>query len=283
MSPEAARRAAGGGGASTAAVEPAGTDWVRVGGYVGLAVMASAALLATVYWSMPELAEAQREAVHGALPPRSYSDVLALRAALQDYAMEYRRSTLTAIISLYMVMQTFGVPGTIYLSLLASGLYGFDFAFPILLVASTIGASLCYGLSLLVGRAIAYHVWPDKMAKFAREIGRRRKKMASYMIFLRLTPLFPNVFINVAAPIVDVPFSAFLFGTLVGTVPNNILSAKAGEKLAELGSFTYAELFDKNTVVLLAVLGGMVLVPTMFGGSAGPDEDAASPKKDKGS
>ena len=36
------------------------------------------------------------------------------------------------------------------------------------------------------------------------------------MLFLRFTPLLPNVSINVAAPIVGLPFKYFFFGTLFG-------------------------------------------------------------------
>lgn len=36
------------------------------------------------------------------------------------------------------------------------------------------------------------------------------------MLFLRFTPLIPNVSINVSGPIVGLPFKYFLFGTLFG-------------------------------------------------------------------
>lgn len=41
-----------------------------------------------------------------------------------------------------------------------------------------------------------------------------------YMIFLRVTPLFPNWFINIAAPIVEVPFMNFWLGTFIGNLRN---------------------------------------------------------------
>jgi hypothetical protein len=36
------------------------------------------------------------------------------------------------------------------------------------------------------------------------------------MLFLRLTPLIPNWFVNVSSPIVGMPFAYFFFGTLLG-------------------------------------------------------------------
>lgn len=39
------------------------------------------------------------------------------------------------------------------------------------------------------------------------------------MLFLRVTPTLPNTFINVASPIVDVPFHIFLLATVIGLIP----------------------------------------------------------------
>jgi uncharacterized membrane protein YdjX (TVP38/TMEM64 family) len=39
------------------------------------------------------------------------------------------------------------------------------------------------------------------------------------MLFLRVTPTLPNTFINLASPIVDVPYHTFLLATLIGLIP----------------------------------------------------------------
>jgi len=39
------------------------------------------------------------------------------------------------------------------------------------------------------------------------------------MLFLRVTPTLPNTFINVASPIVDVPYHTFLLATFIGLIP----------------------------------------------------------------
>lgn len=51
------------------------------------------------------------------------------------------------------------------------------------------------------------------------QIAKRRDKLLNYMLFLRITPTLPNLFINLASPIVDVPFHVFFLATLVGLVP----------------------------------------------------------------
>lgn len=50
------------------------------------------------------------------------------------------------------------------------------------------------------------------------EVRSRRSSLLGYMLFLRLTPLLPNVFINLASPIVGVPLHTFALGEQVACV-----------------------------------------------------------------
>jgi len=46
------------------------------------------------------------------------------------------------------------------------------------------------------------------------------------MLFLRITPTLPNLFINLASPIVDVPFHIFFFATLIGLFPASYITVR---------------------------------------------------------
>lgn len=43
------------------------------------------------------------------------------------------------------------------------------------------------------------------------------------MLFLRISPIVPNWFVNVASPIVGMPIHIFAFGTFFGLMPLNII------------------------------------------------------------
>ena len=43
------------------------------------------------------------------------------------------------------------------------------------------------------------------------------------MLFLRLTPLVPNWFVNVSSPIVGIPIKYFALGTLFGKLSKQFL------------------------------------------------------------
>ena len=55
-------------------------------------------------------------------------------------------------------------------------------------------------------------MWPDRLAHFGTEVKKRKNNLLSYIVLLRVTPVLPNTFINVASPIVDVPLQSFIIG-----------------------------------------------------------------------
>lgn len=116
------------------------------------------------------------------------------------------------ILMLYVIMQTFAIPGTVSLSLLSGALYGSTYGFMLIAVVSTLGSCSCYCMSKLFGRPVARAIWKEKLDQFSAEVAQRNHDLLSYIIFLRVTPVLPNVFINVASPIVGVPLWEFFLG-----------------------------------------------------------------------
>ncbi|KAK8971362.1 hypothetical protein KSP40_PGU013283 [Platanthera guangdongensis] len=135
--------------------------------------------------------------------------------------------------SVYIFMQTFMIPGTIFMSLLAGALFGVCKGIILVVFTATAGASSCYFLSKIIGRPLAGWLWPEKLRFFQAEIAKRREKLLNYMLFLRITPTLPNTFINLASPIVDIPFHIFFFATLFGLIPASFITVRAGLALGD--------------------------------------------------
>lgn len=119
---------------------------------------------------------------------------------------------LAALSATYIAMQAFAIPGTLSLSILAGALYGAFNGWILVAIISTLGSCSCYLLSRSVGRPLAARLWPEKLEFFAGEVNKRRSRLFNYILFLRLSPLLPNTFINVASPLVSVPFMPFFLG-----------------------------------------------------------------------
>ncbi|EEF35551.1 conserved hypothetical protein [Ricinus communis] len=158
--------------------------------------------------------------------PRTVSDLRLLKDHLATYAKDYPAQFILGYCSTYIFMQTFMIPGTIFMSLLAGALFGVVRGLFLVVFNATAGASSCFFLSKLIGRPIVNWLWPDKLRVFQAEIAKRREKLLNYMLFLRITPTLPNLFINLASPIVDIPFHVFFLATLLGLIPASYITVR---------------------------------------------------------
>jgi uncharacterized membrane protein YdjX (TVP38/TMEM64 family) len=173
----------------------------------------------------------EKSVVMNTFPPKSIEAIRDVRDVLMGYAATnpvrcsvFRTKwddpyhlllqvlTAVALCFMYVFMQTFAIPGTLSLSLLSGAFFGLKFGYPLVSVISTIGSTSCYLLSWCVGKPLVCAIWPEKVELYRSEVARRRKDMLSYMLFLRVTPVLPNTFINVASPIVGVPIHVFALG-----------------------------------------------------------------------
>lgn len=152
------------------------------------------------------------------------------------------------------------IPGTIFMSLLAGALFGVVRGVLLVVLNATAGASSCFFLSKMIGKPLVNWLWPDKLKFFQAEvllflpncvliyhqygfifshtvapqlvlncwnqIAKRKDKLLNYMLFLRITPTLPNLFINLASPIVDIPFHVFFTATLIGIIPASYITVR---------------------------------------------------------
>ncbi|KAI7739419.1 hypothetical protein M8C21_010762, partial [Ambrosia artemisiifolia] len=102
--------------------------------------------------------------------PRSVSDLRMLKDDLGTYASIYPTKFILGYCSTYIFMQTFMIPGTIFMSLLAGALFGVKGIFLVVFNA-TAGASSCFFLSKLIGRPLVLWLWPEKLKLFQAEAG----------------------------------------------------------------------------------------------------------------
>ncbi|XP_072971103.1 uncharacterized membrane protein At4g09580-like [Typha angustifolia] len=194
--------------------------------------------------------------------PRNLADLRVLKDNLAVYASDYQAKFILGYCSIYIFMQTFMIPGTIFMSLLAGALFGVIKGVALVVFTATSGASSCYFLSKLIGRPLVSWLWPEKLRFFQSEIARRKEKLLNYMLFLRITPSLPNTFINVASPIVDIPFHIFFVATLIGLIPASYITVRAGLALGDLKSVR--DLYDFKTLVVLFLIGFVSILPTIL-------------------
>ncbi|XP_011170769.1 transmembrane protein 41 homolog isoform X2 [Solenopsis invicta] len=227
---------------------------------VGLIFVASLTALFYVYTSFPELEEDERQ--HMKLP-RHIEDAKNLGKLLERYKNLYYFQVLAGLFITYIFLQTFAIPGSIFLSILSGFLFRFPIALLLVCTCSAIGASLCYLLSsLLPGRWLLYRYFPEMAEKWTITVTKHRDNLLNYMLFLRITPLLPNWFINLASPVFGVPIIPFTVGTFFGVAPPSFIAIQAGQTLNKLTSSSDA--WSWNSVIILCVFALLSLLPVLY-------------------
>ncbi|KAI5013000.1 hypothetical protein ZWY2020_027954 [Hordeum vulgare] len=193
--------------------------------------------------------------------PRNLHELQILTGHVENYTSDYTVQVLIGYCVVYIFMQTFMIPGTIFMSLLAGALFGQLQGVALVVFAASAGASSCYFLSKLIGKPLVFVLWPDKLMFFRKQVAKRREKLLNYMLFLRVTPTLPNTFINLASHIVNVPFHTFLLATLIGLIPAAYVTVRAGIALGELTSLS--DLYDTQSVALLFLIGVVSVTPAL--------------------
>jgi uncharacterized membrane protein YdjX (TVP38/TMEM64 family) len=147
----------------------------------------------------------------------------------------YKETHFTAMtagfICLYLFMQTFAIPGTIFLSVLAGSLFDIPYGLLIVTCVSSAGATCCYYLSARF-HGFVVSTFSTKLNQFREMISGHEKDLFYYLLFLRMTPFIPNWFINVASPHLRIPVTTFFTATLFGLVPANLLHVISGYMIA---------------------------------------------------
>jgi uncharacterized membrane protein YdjX (TVP38/TMEM64 family) len=157
---------------------------------------------------------------------------LSLESAAQhrDMLKAFVATHLIAALLIYAVVYVASValslPGAAFLSVVGGFLFGWMVSAPVSIVAATIGAAIVFEIvKTSFGAAIAENAGPA-----ARKLAKGFADNAfSYLLFLRLTPVFPFFAINAVAGLANVKRSTFLLATAIGIVPGGIAFAYLGE------------------------------------------------------
>ncbi|XP_067002522.1 transmembrane protein 41B [Anabrus simplex] len=219
----------------------------------------SLVFLLYIYMNFPDLEEEERQHVK---LPRDINDAKQLGIVLDRYKERYFWEVLIGVFIVYIFLQTFAIPGSIFLSILSGFLFPFPMALMLVCFCSASGASLCYMLSSVLGQRIVSKYFPQKAAQWGAIVDRHRNNILNYIIFLRVTPFLPNWFINIASPVIGVPLMPFWIGTFVGVAPPSFVAIQAGQTLHDLS--TASDAWSWNSVMLLTLFGVLSLAPVVL-------------------
>lgn len=167
---------------------------------------------------------------------------------------------------MYITMQACAIPGTLWLSILSGALFPPLLAQALVAGSAVLGSSLAFVGSALVARRLVAALAPETLASFRAQVASHEGNLLWYVLFLRITPLFPNWALNLCSPIVGVPYPTFLFATAVGLLPANYSYVHLGAAVGRMGGGFSLQTLQEDPTALVALLGmqALVLSPVLY-------------------
>ena len=220
----------------------------------GLFMVLSVAGVTFFVQTAPPLPKAQcseivtpMDVVRGKLVKEPQKSILNLWNCLREYKKDNWWHTTTGIWGIYVIFKVFGPFGagtSMVLSILIGALYD-EWAEPFTrysFLAHFLGVSgeICGGaggwiMSYCIGREILLHFAKERMATLQKEMEKFQGSMFRYMLFLRVSPLFPNWFVNYATAMIGMPFQYFLVASTLAIQPAACMSIAMGSMLRDVG------------------------------------------------
>ncbi|XP_003745387.1 transmembrane protein 41A-B [Galendromus occidentalis] len=197
--------------------------------------------------------------------PSSFEELHGIAALLQHYYASNANYVYLLFCSAYLYKQTFAIPGSVFLNLLAGALFGVFPGFLLACFLTACGATCCYLLSRMCGRHVIrtyIKFLASKLTILEKKVDDNRDDLIYFLLFLRLFPITPNWFLNMASPLVGIPIHLFFFSVFVGLMPYNFISVQSGALLSEIRSTS--DILTPKVALQMGLLAVAALIPAVL-------------------
>jgi uncharacterized membrane protein YdjX (TVP38/TMEM64 family) len=159
-----------------------------------------------------------------------------------------------AYVAVYVVAVAFSVPGAVFLTLSGGFLFGATLGTLLTVTGATIGATIIFVFAKAIFGENALDRFGQPATRLAEGI---RRNAGSYLLVLRLVPLFPFFLVNLVPAFVGVPLLTYVVTTFFGIIPGTAVFSLAGSGLGSV--------LDQGG----AITPGSILTPQIIAGLVG--------------
>lgn len=187
-------------------------------------------------------------------------DVLkANRDGLLTFTQTHYAPAVAVFILSYVLQTAFSLPGATLMTLTGGFLFGSIWGPLYVNLGATAGATLAF----LVARYLL-HDWVER--KFGDRLSQLQagfaKNAFSYLLTLRLIPLFPFFLVNLLSGLTRVKIGTYMAATSLGIIPGSVVYTFAGRQLGTIN--TLSELASPRLLLAFSLLGLLILVPIVY-------------------
>ena len=155
----------------------------------------------------------------------------------------------------YIVVTALALPISLLKTLLAGALFGLLPGVILTSFASTIGSTLCF----LLSRYLFKDIFQEKYKKYLVKVNLGIKKEGLlYLLFLRLSPIFPFFLINLTFGLTQMKWTNFYWISQLGMLPATVLFVNAGNQLSQINNLE--DILTMKVIVSLSAIGLLPIV-----------------------
>jgi uncharacterized membrane protein YdjX (TVP38/TMEM64 family) len=150
------------------------------------------------------------------------------RAALDAFVHAHYGAALATFAAVYVAAVSLSIPGAVFLTIGGGLLFGVIVGGATAVAAATAGATVIF---LIARSAFSEYVVRRAGPRLSKIVDGFCADAFSYLLFLRLVPLFPFFLVNLAPALVGVRLSTFVAATALGVIPATFVFASVGAGL----------------------------------------------------
>jgi uncharacterized membrane protein YdjX (TVP38/TMEM64 family) len=189
----------------------------------------------------------------------SLDSLKANRDALLAFTESHYAASVAIFVTAYCLLVAASLPGAVFFTLAGGFLFGSALGTVYVNLGATSGATLAF----LAGRYLLRD-WVE--SKFGGRLAPLQQGFAnnafSYLMTLRLIPLFPFFVVNMACGLTRVSLATYVTATAIGIIPGSFVFAYAGRQLGTINSLK--EIASPNVLMAFTLLGLLALVPIVY-------------------
>ena len=187
------------------------------------------------------------------------------REILLHWTSDNRVLAITLFIIVYVAVVAFSLPGAIWMTLGGGFLFGTALSIAVVVFAATLGAVAIF----LIARYALADYFRVKMGSAGDRIEAGfRENALSYLLFLRLIPVFPFWLVNLVPAFVGVSLRTYAIGTFVGIIPGSAVFCSVGNGLGVVfdagGTPDLGIIFQPKILGPIFALAIMSLLPVIY-------------------
>lgn len=185
-------------------------------------------------------------------------------SSLESFVSENFFLSILCYCIFYIIIVSLSIPGASFMTITGGLLFGQWIGTFFVVLSATIGATILF----ISAKMISSDTLLEKGGKWVKRMQNGFQNNAlSYLLTLRLIPIFPFALVNLVAAILQIPLKTFFIATFFGIIPGSFVYVSIGVAFTEIinqANFSAEIIIKEEIIIALVGLGILALAPTIY-------------------